>query len=279
MKFIDIIATYYNDIITGSNKLRMIHPTDISASGYELEEPIRTALKRLLPEKFLVSQGHVINKDGLVSPQFDIIICDRLATPTLFTTQNDTNYFPIETVIAIGEIKNTLLKKDISKFQEDIKFVKEDMNRVLVKNTIYDGINDDTLFEDFLMYPGRCTKNPLFTFIIAVNNKFKINNNKLFPELENNSIPDTIHILKEYILFPGILKNDTYTRINEDENNNSSDPKSFDWMLIDIKGEYSLELLVYYLSEHLRNCVIEPLNLMFYLTNKSIKKSLFIKLE
>lgn len=86
----------------------IIHGTsDIKAAGNQIEAHIREFFKRMLPKTLYVTHGHLIDCNGVVSPQLDIIIADTSNLPSLMTTKDGTEYIPIESAYAFGEIKST----------------------------------------------------------------------------------------------------------------------------------------------------------------------------
>lgn len=116
---------------------KFIHGTgDIDASGDELEIPIRDMLERRLPKKYIVGHGHIVDSNLSVSPQFDIIIADTSAAPLLYEGENGMQYFPYESVYAVGEIKSTFYNssKQVEKFAKTIGDVKSKLVRQEVKD-------------------------------------------------------------------------------------------------------------------------------------------------
>jgi hypothetical protein len=119
-------------LLNSRRRSKVIHGSgNIDASGDELEESFRDILRRRLPNKYFVGHGHVVDRELRVSPQFDIIIADNSATPILFEGENGTQYFPWESVYAIGEIKSTYAagKRPIADFARKIKRVKQELER------------------------------------------------------------------------------------------------------------------------------------------------------
>lgn len=84
-----------------------IHATDIRAAGNQVEQAVRDYLKRMLPPRYYVTNGHLIDSNNRVSPQLDIVIADNFSLPSLLTTRDGTEYIPITSVYAIGEVKST----------------------------------------------------------------------------------------------------------------------------------------------------------------------------
>ena len=84
-----------------------IHRTnDIRAAGDEVEQAVRDYLCRMLPSRYYVTSGHLIDSGHLVSPQLDVIIADHFSLPSLLTTRDGTKYIPITSVYAIGDVQS-----------------------------------------------------------------------------------------------------------------------------------------------------------------------------
>ncbi|PWN60900.1 DUF6602 domain-containing protein [Chryseobacterium viscerum] len=169
--FRDAIQIIVDEIIDADKRSNLLHKaSNINESGAEVETLIRSKLSLFLPERYMVKQGQIIDEMGNVSNQYDIIIFDRLNTPKFFESRNGTVYYPIESVLAIGEIKKTLKQEHTSKFAENIFHYRNVMKRKLVENTFYGISAVDADMRDVLMFDIRQKyKNPLFTFIFAIN--------------------------------------------------------------------------------------------------------------
>jgi hypothetical protein len=157
-------------IINDRKQALNIHKTNIRASGNIVETSVRSFIKDRIPNRFHVGQGHMIDQNHKVSPQLDVLITDVSSLPILLKTNESTDYYPIESVYAFGEIKSTYYKskKYIEKFCETIKMIKSDMHRVEEKNTAYNGLNNDTLIHHLGVPSPTCIFNPLFTFMVFV---------------------------------------------------------------------------------------------------------------
>ena len=75
--------------------------------GDLIERVFRRQLLDLLPEKVGVSNGFVVDSQGGVSRQMDIILYDRLNTPRIFSSKG-AQMFPVESTYACGEIKTNM---------------------------------------------------------------------------------------------------------------------------------------------------------------------------
>lgn len=142
---IDEIYSHEASILLEAKKsVEIIHKTgDIDASGDELEIPFRQMLTKRLPLKYYVGHGHIVDSDLNVSPQFDVIIAGSSATQILYDGENGTQYFPYESVYAVGEIKSSYYKssKYVQKYTSVVKQVLEDFYKEPVSgNYIGNGI-------------------------------------------------------------------------------------------------------------------------------------------
>lgn len=93
-----------------ADRTALSHPT---ASGTAAEVNWRRMLEGYLPERYKVSDGFVVDADGLISEQIDVIIFDRQYSPFIFN-QDNAFYVPAESVYAILEVKSDLTRQNIS---------------------------------------------------------------------------------------------------------------------------------------------------------------------
>lgn len=90
-----------------TNRDNIIHPT---SKGDALENAWIEWLRKYLPNRYSVDKAIVIDYEGTISEQMDIVIYDSWFTPFIFT-QNGFHYIPAEGVYAVFEVK-----PDIAKF-------------------------------------------------------------------------------------------------------------------------------------------------------------------
>lgn len=170
IKKFPIEEIYTNDIeklLKSKIASKIIHSTgDIDASGDELELPIRKFLSKRLPQKYYVGHGHIVDMNMNVSPQFDIIIVDSNSVPILFDTENKTEYFPYESVYAIGEIKSTYYKNSryVEKYIKSIQMLKREFVRENIDNSNF--FPNFNFGDGIKISGGREVWNPLFTFMV-----------------------------------------------------------------------------------------------------------------
>lgn len=265
LKFEQIIETIIGEINEAKRKSSSIHGAgNIKSSGDEVEDLIREKISLFLPERFLVKQGHVINSEGTVSHQLDIIIFDRLNTPKFFESKDNTVFYPIESVLAIGEIKKTLRPKDLIEFGKKIKYLKEDMKRPLISNSVYGGkLENNGFLSDMInMSTDRKYKNPLFSFVFAIDQE---NIEKLEINDENKFMPNDVYILNHGMLLAGKIENQSIVTQLEDEHDRVEG-------VIHIRksGILCLATLFNQLIDHLNKCHIEPFSVSNYMTNRNV---------
>src|SRR5690606_11696638 len=79
--------------------------------GSARETPARVQLERVLPGNFGVGSGIVIDSFGGRSKQQDIVIYEKHLCPVFSINDTpDATYYPIEGVMAVGEVKSSLDK-------------------------------------------------------------------------------------------------------------------------------------------------------------------------
>ena len=151
-------------------KASVTHGTDIKAAGNHVEQAVRDYLRRMLASRYHVTAGHLIDSEGRTSPQIDVIIADNSNLPSLLTTSDGTEYIPIKSVYAIGEVKTTYYQsKQYFKRLHEVLSEIAGMNRPLVENTNRDGITDSTTLLE-MARPRSPNKywNNLFSFMICL---------------------------------------------------------------------------------------------------------------
>lgn len=216
--------------------------------GDEFEFAICDILQDLLPSKFGVTRGFVVNRDG-VKIGDDIIIYDRNKFPTL-RNRNRNEYYrleniPIEAVYAYIEAKHTI-KYEFEK--QDCVFFKAFEQATNVKKLISTRERSNILsFNPYFTEIPFMTReikenkllpsfnNPAFSCIVARNFDFKstkiatpeeftlefLIENILIPKQE--IIPDLIVLNKDIIMYPriyedGVFKESVLFNHNEKDN-------------------------------------------------------------
>ena len=92
--------------------------------GTAREDLVRERLQSILPGGIGVGTGCVIDSYGKASDQIDIILYEQHFCP-IFTVSNAINYYPCEAVIAVGEIKSDIGKKELKDIYKKVASVRE----------------------------------------------------------------------------------------------------------------------------------------------------------
>jgi len=101
----NFVATFVDDSKSiFYNDSQLIHPGEY---GRYRENAIKDLLQIIT--KYKVSDGFIITSDNKTSTQCDIVIYDNSSFPVL--ENNLTQFFSIESVVCIGEVKSTVSKK------------------------------------------------------------------------------------------------------------------------------------------------------------------------
>ncbi|MEK6260432.1 MAG: DUF6602 domain-containing protein [Planctomycetota bacterium] len=145
-------------------------------AGTGVEDIVRDELRRILPSRYSVSAGVLVDRNGMTSGDCDCVVWNDLWFPQVKSGAVDSSrraYFPIEGVYAIGEIKQTLSYNALD----------EAMRKLVISHR--------------LARPRTCAKrlvenrestscrhglsNPLYSFILAT----RLENGQTFPDLIN----------------------------------------------------------------------------------------------
>lgn len=102
----DLFAGLQNQMVAQLNTNRefILHS---GSKGDSLENVWIEWLRKYLPNRYCVDKAIVIDCEGFLSHQLDLVIYDQHHTPFVFT-QNGINYIPAEGVYAVFEVKPDL---------------------------------------------------------------------------------------------------------------------------------------------------------------------------
>ncbi len=198
----EILQRDAEEIIAARKNAKIIHNTrDISAAGNEVEQSVRNVLGRKLSQLYYVGHGHIVDSYWMTSPQLDVIIVDNFGAPRLFETKNGTEYFPYESVYAIGEIKSTYYKNKncVREFTDKIAKIKS----MLQRNTRQRSDNDWSLSSKMELPESMYgSSNPLFAFMLFVDaGDFAVDDIKeLYTEQHYKDLPNILCFLNKGVL-------------------------------------------------------------------------------
>lgn len=92
---------YWNE-----DEKRLTHPGEY---GYYREIVCKEFIRFLIPRRLNIDHGFLMNAEGKVSTQCDIIVFDSNSTPLIENNERQ-RFYPAETVVAVGEVKSKLSK-------------------------------------------------------------------------------------------------------------------------------------------------------------------------
>lgn len=261
--FLDAVETMIDEINVAKHKANKIHKSgDIRGSGDEVENMIREIISLFLPEKYLVREGHIIDEQGNVSNQFDIIIFDRLNTPKFFETDMKSVYYPIESVLAVGEIKKTLQPDHSVEFASKLLHLKTVMKRKLIENTVFGGVRHDSQMTDALnIAVDQKYKNPLYSFIFAIDGDIDKVNIGDAKEIFANDIV----VLNHGYMYPANRNKGFINQLTHDDAQNIDELHTIYLNSSDVLARF-LDRLI----KHLNKCVIDPISITNYITRGEI---------
>jgi len=110
------------------------HPT---TKGDASEENWRAMLSEYLPKRYQVEKGFLVDSDGSISDQIDIVIFDRQYSPFLFN-QDGCKYMPAESAYAVFEVRPELNAQNVAYAGDKIASVRK-LNRTSVAITYAGG--------------------------------------------------------------------------------------------------------------------------------------------
>lgn len=82
-------------------------------------------LEKILPKKYGVDNGFVIDCEGNISDQIDIIIYDNLYSPYIMSSGSGIKYIPAEAIYAVVEVKPTITKAYLEYANNKVESVKK----------------------------------------------------------------------------------------------------------------------------------------------------------
>ena len=244
-----------------------VHPSDIRAAGNEVEDAVREYFRRVLPRTFYVTSGHLIDSNHRVSPQVDVIIADASNLPSLYTTSDGTEYIPITSVYAIGEVKSTYYKskRHLEQMRKALTTILA-MDRPLVKNTAFGGrIQPDTTIRDIVLGSRNKFLNPLFSFLLCVDaGDFVFEDITAHLKSADPSLVPNVTILLDKGIMLRSKRNADGRFVLHRYPSEVASPE-YDWAFAENLNEgSSLATLYAMLIAHLTNSHLEPANAFSY---------------
>jgi hypothetical protein len=100
--------------------------------GAAKEHPARMQLEKLMPDGIGVGSGIVVDSYGEASKQQDIVIYEKLCPVFTVNGAAEATYYPVEGVIACGEVKSTVGRTELIDIFEKCASVKRLKRRSIV---------------------------------------------------------------------------------------------------------------------------------------------------
>lgn len=110
-----------------------VHPV---TKGDASENSWLEMLNAYLPKRYVASKGFIVDSQGNVSDQIDLIIFDRQYSPFIFK-MDSMEYIPAESVYAVFEVKQTLNRDNVIYAQKKIASVRKLVRTSLPVPNIY----------------------------------------------------------------------------------------------------------------------------------------------
>lgn len=276
-----IFNNYATEITAARTKAVQLHGTsDIKAAGNEIEEAVRNFFRNILPKKYNVTHGHLIDLNGKVSPQIDLIISDNNTLPSLLTAKDGTEYIPVDSVYAIAEIKSTFYKNKgyISEFSQKLQQIRNNLSHQLVSNTAYGGqITGDSTVAHVLLGSKNKYLNKIFSFLFCIDaNDFDPSTvSSELDNIEKSFRPNMTILLNSGAICYGIATSNKFTFERYPDEIESI---NLTWHHVpfvsnsqhdSIEGN-TLSFIYYALLNHLVNSHLEPPNLDRYMNNTTL---------
>ena len=111
------------DLVRAFDNARLATTPDLV--GDAMEQPVRSRLEQILPRGIGVGSGCVVDSEGGTSHQMDVVLYERELCPVFCVNDSpETTYYPCEGVLAVGEVKSTIGKRELANAFKKIRSVK-----------------------------------------------------------------------------------------------------------------------------------------------------------
>lgn len=263
-----VYKTYADQLNLAGNVSRfLLDNSNIDAAGGQVEGSLRVLLANLLPERVAVSHGHIVDKQAAVSYQQDVLIAESFFTKSLIKSLDGTEFYPYEAIFATGEVKKSWSQKKLLEIIKSITRNKKELKRKgISSNQLSTGSTFITLNNPVSNNPNR---NPLFCFAFSLDFDSTYSEKKI-AIIYNN--PDNFSVLPNVTV---VLNRGIYVMVDEDQLSKGGlviklypefvkpDVKC-KWVLINLKPEENLAYLIFMLTQHINECVLEKVSAMEY---------------
>jgi len=126
------------------------------SKGSIREDLISDALQSIVNDYVMLCKGEICDSNGLRSPEFDIIAYHKSSAVKLFSTPKN-KVIPIETVLAILEVKSILNRDGFVKFNDDLSCLNT-FDRFYEPTSLYKHQGDLTGQKEYEKFIGHSIK-------------------------------------------------------------------------------------------------------------------------
>lgn len=167
--------------------------------GNVVEESFRSFLRNYLPQSLDISTGILVDADGGVSKQLDIIISDAAKTP-IFYKSGEMRVIPVECAYSVIEVKTFLDQRELDRTFENMKSVRSLKKKAYFKPETYSPF--------FTFYGQKWEIWPINYFVFAANSVGLENLADLIYEKHQSAqLPEWSRIDTVCVLNKGVIAN------------------------------------------------------------------------
>jgi hypothetical protein len=263
----NVYKTYVEQILLSSSISNiLLDSTNIDSAGEQIEGSLRILLKNLLPERVTVSHGYIVDKSSKISYQQDILLTESFYTKSLIRSLDGTEFYPYEAIFSCGEVKKTWSQGKLETSIKSIKRNKSELSRFLIPSDVMaTGSNFIKVSEVLTINKHR---NPLFCFTFSIDFDKTYNDKKLNAIYNNPSnqtlLPNISVILNQGIIVcvdkEKISKGEISIKLYPEFNTNND----CCWVFLKLKPEQNLAYLIFMLSQHVNDTILEKVSAMEY---------------
>lgn len=263
-----VYKTYVSQLqLAASISNLLLDSTNIDSAGEQVEGSLRLLLKDLLPERVSITHGYIVDKTTNISYQQDVLLGESFYTKSLIRSLDGTEFFPFEAIFGTGEVKKTWSQSKLTAAIKSITRNRQDLKRYKIPNDVMStGSNFIKLSESLTHNDNR---NPLFSFT------FSIDFDKTYDEREIIKIYNDTDLWKylpniSIILNKGIVVCVDKIKLEKDELSIILYPEfiknfaDYGWVLLTLPPEQNLSYLVFMITQHVNDTVLEKVSSMEY---------------